>query len=222
MGQPVEDVEILESTVMGEGGFARLRRCMVRNLREDGSRSDPYLLDILERPVGADAVVVLAHDRLDDGTVRVLLRRGLRPVPRLGRSGEPTREGEVPDLMQLEAVAGILEADDRGEEGLHARAAEELLEEAGLRVPPTDVVSLGPPVFNSLGIMAERIYFCAVPAPLEELEDPEGDGTPLEEGSAPELYTMEQALALCERGEIQDAKTELALRRLALRLWASD
>ncbi len=218
MPQSVKEVEILESSLMGDGGFARLRRCTVRNLREDGSQSELYPLDILERPVGADAVAVVAYESLEQGRVRVLLRRGLRPVPRLGRGGHPTREGEIPDLMHLEVVAGILEEEDIGEEGLGRRASLELLEEAGLRVSPDLVEPLGPPVYNSLGIMAERIYLCAVAAGLEDLEAPEGDGTPLEEGSTPEVYWLEEALGLCANGQIQDAKTELILRRLAAQL----
>ena len=228
----IKDVQLLECEVHGCGGFARLRRCQVQNLRGDGSRSETYALDMLERPVGADAVAVLAYDPGhagvemgegiggEIGQTVVLLRRGLRPVPRLGRGGEPPREGEVPPLMHLEVVAGVLEAGDTGEEGLRQRAAEELLEEAGLRVRAEQVTRLGPPVYNSLGIMAERIYLCAAPTELDagSLEPPPGDGTPLEEGSTPELYTLAQALAMCDSGEIQDAKTELVLRRLAAKL----
>lgn len=213
----VKDVEVQECSLHGEGGFARLRRCTVQNLREDGSRSQPYALDMLERPVGADAVAVLAY-QLGQGPgrpVRVLLRRGLRPVPRLGRAGEPLREGEVPPINFLEVVAGVLEAGDMGEAGLRHRAAEELLEEAGLRVSSDQVTRLGPPVYNALGIMAERIYLCAAPARLDDLEPPPGDGTPLEEGSVPEVYTLAEALEMCAAGGIQDAKTELVLRRLA-------
>jgi len=211
----VTDLEVLHCELHADGGFVRLRRCRVRNVREDGSRSAEYRLDMLERPVGADAVLALAYQAAEEGGHRVLLRRGLRPVPRLGRAGEPTREGEIPPLTHLEVVAGVLEAHDQGEQGLRRRAAEELLEEAGLRVEPGEVTVLGPPVYNSLGIMAERIYFCAVEADLDRLEPPPGDGTPLEEGSTPELYGLGEALEMCGRGEIQDGKTELALRRLA-------
>ena len=214
----VTDLEVIGCDVHADGGFARLRRCSVRNVREDGSRSEVYRLDMLERPVGADAVLVLAHQQREGGGHRVLLRRGLRPAPRLGRAGEATREGEIPPLMNLEVVAGVLEAHDQGDEGLRRRAAEELLEEAGLRVEPAAVHPLGPPVYNSLGIMAERLYFCAVEADLTRLEPPPGDGTPLEEGSTPEVYSLREALSMCERGEIQDGKTELALRRLAARV----
>jgi ADP-ribose pyrophosphatase len=207
------DVEILRSQVFGDGGFARLRRFEVRNVREDGSRSAAYHLDAVERPAGADAVVVLAYEGERDA--RVLLRRGLRPVARWGRSGQPTREGTVPPLFMLEAVAGVLEPGDVGDAGLRRRAAAELREETGLAVSPEEVKPLGPPVFISLGLMAERLYFCRVEVPLRLTAKAAGDGTLLEEGGAAEVYALGEALELCRTGRIEDAKTEVALRRLA-------
>jgi ADP-ribose pyrophosphatase len=48
----------------------------------------------------------------------------------------------------------------------------------------------------------------------------EGDGSPLEEGAVLEWRELASAIAACEAGEIEDAKTELAFRRLAARLAA--
>jgi ADP-ribose pyrophosphatase len=219
----VIDVEILESELLGDGGFVRLRRCVARNVHEDGSRSPRYALDLVERPRGIDAVTVLAYERspaLSGGggrrPVRVLLHRGLRPAPRLGRAGEPPREGTLPPLEHVEAVAGLLEAGvDPGEEGLRRRAAEELLEETGLRVDPGAVAPLGPPALGIAGLMAEKIYFAGVETDLGELVDPRGDGSLLEEGSSALVLDLEEALSRCRSGEIADAKTEVALRRLA-------
>ena len=103
--------------------------------------------------------------------------------------------------------------------GLRHRAALELLEEVGLRVTPERIEPLGPPVFLSPGLSAERIYYCCVEAPLGALEPAEGDGSLLEEGGEAVLYDdLEQAVAACRAGEIMDAKTELGLRRLEERL----
>ncbi len=46
----------------------------------------------------------------------------------------------------------------------------------------------------------------------------EGDGSPLEEGAVLEWRELGAAIAACEAGEIEDAKSELAFRRLAARL----
>lgn len=213
----VIDVEVGDCQLFGEGGFAQLRRCRATNVRQDGSRSSPYLLDLVEREIGADAVAVLPYEAVPGaGTnaVRVLIRRGLRPAPRLARAGQPTREGTPPPIDHLELVAGILEQGDEGDHGLRQRAAAELAEEAGLRIDPARVEMLGPPVFLSPGLTAERIYLCCVSTSLDDLTPPTGDGSQLEEGSEAVIYGLGDALRECARGTIQDAKTELALRRL--------
>ena len=50
---------------------------------------------------------------------------------------------------------------------------------------------------------------------------PVGDGSPMEEGSSQAFVPLLLAIDLCERGEIEDAKTELLLRRLLHRLRAA-
>jgi ADP-ribose pyrophosphatase len=213
----VVDVEVEDCELFGRGGFAQLRRCRAVNIRRDGSRSGPYILDLVEREIGADAVAVLPYE-VSAGGVRVLIRRGLRPALRLARAGEPTREAARPPIDHLELVAGILERDDEGNDGLRLRAAAELAEEAGLRVDPARVEMLGPPFFLSPGLTAERIYLCCVSTPLGDLSPPKGDGSRLEEGGEAVIYTLQQALDECASGVIQDAKTEVALRRLEQQL----
>lgn len=217
MSQHIIDLEILGSQLHGEGGFSRLRRVQVRNVRADGSRSATYSLDMVERPGRADAVTVIAYEPAGDlEQTRVLLRRGLRPVARLGRAGQPTRDGVEPPLDHVETVAGILEPDDDGEDGLRRRAAAELREEAGIVVAAAEVRLLGPPVQISVGIMAERLYFCCVATRLPvQPADGAGDGSPLEEGSEGLVLSLGEALRRCRAGDIRDGKTELALRRLA-------
>jgi ADP-ribose pyrophosphatase len=69
--------------------------------------------------------------------------------------------------------------------------------------------------------MAEQIWFCEVEAPLDaRARELAGDGSCLEEGGAALVLPLAEALARCRRGEIADAKTEVALRRLAERLAA--
>jgi ADP-ribose pyrophosphatase len=202
-----------------EGGFLGVRRLHLRNVREDGSTSERYICDFLERPKGLDAVVVVCWHRGSDG-VHVLLRDGLRPTLSVGR---PRERQVIPDerayLFLTELVAGIVEVDDHGEEGLRRRAAAEVLEEAGYVVDPARIEMLGRGVFPSPGAMAEKFWLTAV-----EIADPAaqvplaGDGSPMEEGASVRWLPLADAIDMCVRGEIEDCKTELGLRRLRDRI----
>lgn len=198
-----------------EGGFLAIRRLRLRNLRDDGSLSPGYLCDFIARPYGLDAVVVVVWARVAGG-VQVLVRDGLRPPLHFGR--DPVRQ-VVPDgrsyLFLTELVAGILEESDRGDDGLRSRAAAEVLEEAGYRVDPAAVVRLGAGGFPSPGAMAERFFFVAVEVDPATQVALEGDGSPMEEGADTRWLPLDDAIAACVRGEIEDLKTELGLRRFA-------
>lgn len=220
----IVDIEVESDAIVGrEGGFLAIRRLRLRNRRADGSLSKTYTCDFLARPYGLDAVVVALYHRAPDG-VRVLLREALRPPLRFGRPAEDTPVPDArPYLTFTELVAGIIEREDvdRGIEGIKHRAAEEAREEAGYRVDPESVMLLGN-VFPSPGAMAEKFWLTAAevadPAAQEAVE---GDGSPMEEGGSIRWMRIDEAIAACVRGEIEDAKTELALRRLAERLGPS-
>ena len=208
-----------DGTVGREGGFLAVRRLRLRNVRDDGTRSRTYVCDFLVRPKGVDAVVVAVYHRSAAGT-QVLLREGLRPVLANGR--EPATL-PIPDarpyLTFTEVVAGIIEADDRGEDGVRRRAAIEVEEESGFTVSADDVVFLGAGSFPSPGSMPEKFWLTAVEVPGPHAQRPaEGDGSPMEEGSAIRWMDLDEAIAACVDGHIEDVKTELALRRLKDRL----
>jgi ADP-ribose pyrophosphatase len=212
-------VEIVSDEVVGRvGGFLAIRRLHVVNVRPDGSRSAPYLCDFIVRPKGIDAVVVAVYAR-KDGRVRVLLRDGLRLPLHVGR---PEGEPPIPDrqgyLFFREVVAGIVEHDDRGEDGLRRRAALEVAEEAGFHVAPAAVELLGAGTFPSPGAMAEKFWLACVEVDPEAAVTAEGDGSPMEEGARIEWLDLDEAILACVRGDIEDAKTEIVLRRLADRL----
>jgi ADP-ribose pyrophosphatase len=120
-----------------------------------------------------------------------------------------------PNLLLTEVVAGIVEAGDRGEEGIRRRAALEVAEEAGYRVSAADIAFLGASTFPVPGTMAEKWWLTAV-----EVRDPAdqigctGDGSPMEEGAVTSWMEIDQAIAACVAGAVEDAKTELILRRL--------
>jgi ADP-ribose pyrophosphatase len=212
----VESLHIDNDRVVGkEGGFVAIRRLDMRNRRTDGSLSEPYLCDFIVRPFGVDAVVVAVFHRHDD-QVSVLVREQLRPAMALGRRAE---KPPIPDakeyLFFTELVAGIIETDDVGEAGLRRRAALEVHEEAGYRVGDEDVILLGAGTFPSPGLLTEKFWLTAVP-----IEDPAaqeslpGDGSPLEEGASTRWIELDEAIAACTRGDIEDLKTEVTLRRL--------
>ena len=200
--------------LLADGGFLKLRRLRMRNQRDDGSLSEQYCCDSMVRPYGQDAVVVAVYAR-DEHGIQVLLRDGLRPPVTLGRSpaAAPLPE-DPPGLFLTELVAGIIEATDRGEAGLRARAAAEVLEEAGFVVDPARVMLLGAGMFASPGTLVEKDYFTAVEVDPQTQQPLDGDGSPMEEGATTRWLPLDAAIDACVRGDIVDLKTEAGLRRL--------
>jgi ADP-ribose pyrophosphatase len=219
----VEDIEILEdytARARCDEGFLHLRRYRARNRREDGTFSRVYPIDLIDRPT-LDAVAVCAWSRGPDG-VLVLTRSGLRPAA-LFRRGKAAALPEPEYLLVEEIVAGVLEPGERGVDALRRRAAAELHEEAGLALPEQRFEPLGGPFFMLPGIASEKIHLFAVEVPAADRArasaPPDvGDGSPLEEGATLRWRPLAQAIDACERGEIEDAKSELAFRRLAARV----
>ena len=199
-----KDLEVLHEEKVGEGGYLVIRRLRLRVVLSDGSRTREGKWDFVERPAGLDAVV-LALYRRRNGEVEVLLRSGTRVPLILGRP-EPR-----PKFLFPELVAGIVEPND----AIARRAADEAMEEAGVRVPATSVATLGPPMFPTPGMCPEQFHFvCCEVAADARASPPAGDGSPFEEGAELEWVGLEEALERCRRGEIQDLKTEVGLRRL--------
>ena len=200
----IDDIEVVGDERVGHGGYLLLRRMRMRMLLSDGSRTPVGTWDYVERPSGLDAVVIALWRRGEGGRVEVLLRSGLRVPVRFGRPHEPPRE-HFPEL-----VAGILEPGDEP----RRRAADEALEEAGLRISPEAVEPLGPASFPTPGMCAEMFHFVACEVPSGKAGTPHGDGSPFEEGAVLEWVELGEALRRCSQGEIQDMKTEVGLRRL--------
>jgi ADP-ribose pyrophosphatase len=214
MTSDVVGFEVVSDERVGQGGFLVLRRLRLRVVRTDGSKSGEGLYDFVERPFGLDAVVLALWHRAKDGRARVLLRDGLR-VPLV--FGRPQSPGELNRLGEL--VAGILEVGEDDFAALQKRAAAEALEEAGVEVVPSEVERLGPPLYPTPGMCAEKFHLCACHvAHPERACRPAGDGSPFEEGARLRWVDLDEALAACRRGEIEDMKTELGLRRLYERL----
>jgi ADP-ribose pyrophosphatase len=180
-----------------------LRRLELAARYPDGTVSAPFLYDMTTRAC-IDAVVIAAHFERQ-GRLHVYLRSAIRPPCTL-RAVPPAHDG-----LLWELPAGLIEP---GEDPA-ACAARELGEELGFDVDPGALVPLGPWTFPAPGIIAERHLYYRVAV------DPATRGTPTEDGSALEraaeilAVPLSDALEHCRSGAIRDAKTELALRRLA-------
>jgi ADP-ribose pyrophosphatase len=219
----IEVVEDYTARARCDEGFLRLKRFRARNRRADGSASREYPVDVIDRPT-LDAVAVCLWARTPGG-IEILTRRGLRPAAYFRRGRTPVLP-EPEYLLVEELVAGVLEPGEVGEDALRRRGAAEVREETGLDVDPARLVTLVGPFFPLPGIVSEKIHLLAaeIARPLgpDRWSAPEeGDGSPMEEGAVLAWRELHAAIAACERGEIEDAKTELALRRLAARLGAT-
>jgi ADP-ribose pyrophosphatase len=195
-------------------GFLRLRRVLLRVLFADGTSSEPFEYDTIDRG-RLDAVVVAAHYRDADGRRQVILRSALRP-PVAMRARETSPVVEKASLGALwELPAGLVEADERSAEGLRRCAARELSEEIGAEVAPEALRELGPSAFPAPGVIGERHFFFHVEIDPTRLRVPSEDGSALEKHAAVVSVDLAHAIHLTRTGAIEDEKTELALRRLA-------
>jgi ADP-ribose pyrophosphatase len=188
-------------------GFLSLKRydLFLETETEEGkpSRSARFRYDLVDRRA-LDAAVMAAH-YIEGGTTFVYLRSAVRPPIAL-------REGMTKsDSVLWELPAGLIEP---GEEPA-AAAARELEEELGFSEKPGSMELLGPWAFPAPGFIGEVHWYFHVEVDPKTRKEPAGDGSPLENGARIVSVPLEEALAACQAGEIRDAKTELALRRLA-------
>lgn len=215
---PTITVEVLDDHTASsrpDVGFLRVRRLSLRNRYDDGAESAVYRYDVIERDA-MDAVVLLLHASGEREPL-VCVRSSLRPP--LGfraKYGVPLDAGAEPVIWEI--PAGLVEADEQGEAGLARCAARETLEETGLALEPSAFTRLGPGVFLSPGVLAEKIYFLAAQVDPASRGVPTEDGSPVEERADVRFVPLSAALEACADGRIADSKTELGLRRLAERL----
>jgi ADP-ribose pyrophosphatase len=207
-------LEMIEDLTPDTGnGFMRLVRRKLRAHYPDGTVSAPFVYDEADRNA-IDAVVVVPHFVTLSGERRVYLRSSVRPAIYFrSRSRDPI---PLPDRKGSlwEVPAGLIEADEQTPDGLRNAAARELLEETGFDVPADALEMLGPATFPSPGIISERHFFFAAHVDPEKKQEPSLDGSALEKFGAVVDVSLDRALAWCRQGELDDAKTELALRRL--------
>ncbi|HEY1695493.1 MAG TPA: NUDIX domain-containing protein [Polyangiaceae bacterium] len=190
-------------TARATGGFLDVRRLDLVARYPDGSESAPFPYDVAARKA-LDAVVIAAC-YVEAGVRHVYLRSAVRPPCAL-RPVPPVHDGSLWELP-----AGLVEP---GEDPATA-AARELGEELGFAATPAQMRPLGPWTFPSPGMIGERHLFFAVDVAPAARTRPTEDGSALERAAAIVPLPLDEALAHCRIGAIPDAKTELALRRLA-------
>jgi ADP-ribose pyrophosphatase len=208
---PLIRLELLEDLSPEQpAGFLTLVRRRYRAEYPDGAISRPFVYDTVDRRA-LDAVVIAAHYRAK-GQTHVYLRSAVRP-PLLLRTAHPV--ADPPAAVLWELPAGLVDPDERDTvAGVREAARRELGEELGFFVTTERLEPLGPSVFPAPGMVGERHFFFRVEIDPSEREKPTLDGSPLERAGVVTDLPLEEALELCRRGEIQDSKTELALRRL--------
>src|SRR5439155_1356235 len=119
---------------------------------------------------------------------------GGRPAEdRLGDLRSDVKPVAVEEIEVVEDFSSTGRCDEGGEEGLRRRAAEEAREEAGLALDPASIELLGAPFFVAPGIVSEKIFLTAADATGVAQREPEGDGSPLEEGCKTRWLPIEQA-----------------------------
>jgi ADP-ribose pyrophosphatase len=212
----LKDIEVVEEET-GEPAppFVQLRRLQLRHRYNDDMYSQTYTFDVIEGRF-ADAVAIVLYHIDGEKKVWVGLRRGVRPSIYL-RKNNPAKAflDAGPRLTYLELVAGGIEYEDLDSIGINGRAALEVKEEAGYEVKAKELISLGGGSFICPGFGMEKIHYRAVKVDPREGVEAEGDGHPLEEVGDFEFHELSQAISWCRSGEIEDAKTEIGLYRLA-------
>ena len=195
-------------------GFLRLVRRQLVAVDAQGRVSAPFVYDEVDRKA-LDAVVIAAHYVDAAGVRRVFLRSAARP-PVLLR--EPSRNARA-DYARVnglwELPAGLVEPDELSEQGIVRCAQRELLEELGFDVPLARLRPLGPSTFPCPGVIGERHYYFHVAVDPAQRREPTLDGSAIERLGAIIEVALNDALMWCREGCLEDAKTELGLRRLA-------
>lgn len=201
-GSRVKILELVEDYSFNN--LFRVIRARLQHQRFDGCMSEEITRINFER---GDSVGVLLYDPGEDAVV--LVRQFRYPVY-ASIDPEGIKEGDTQQAWLLEVVAGIIDPDHNAVE----IASKEILEEAGY-VVREDLRPIAT-IFPSPGGSSERIFlFLGLVDKGDRLNS--GGGLPsLGEDIRVESLPFQEAMTMIDRGEINDAKTIVALQHLAL------
>jgi len=212
-------VDVLDdrsSSTASDRGFLTIQRLTLRVTFDDGTRSEPFAYDIVERRA-LDAVLMVLYAPRGGAPLDpwVCLRTALRPPVAL--RARRTIPVPIPDARAdaviWELPAGLIEVGDTGDVGIRATASRETAEETGYDVAPERFVPLGVPVYLSPGLIGEKVHVVCASVDRNARTEAHSHEV-VEHASRVEWCTLSDALDRAERGVIEDCKTELALRRL--------
>lgn len=198
----------------GASGFLRLRRRRYRAHYPDGSASEPFEYDEVDRRA-IDAAVMLAHYEDARGVPYVYLRSCVRPPVAMRDKARSPLHDEHDHGGLWELPAGLVEPGEQTPDGVVVTAQRELLEELGFEVATSELRPLGHSTFPAPGVVSERQFYFHVAVDPNQRRAPELDGSPLERFGEVIDVTLADALGWCADGSIEDAKTEIGLRRFA-------
>jgi ADP-ribose pyrophosphatase len=217
---PMVEVRVEEDRSDSTRGFL-WRRSRLIEIRSHGASLGSLVYDEVDR-AAIDAVVVVPYFEAPGPsapgvTTWVVLRSAVRPpvtlrdetrspLPESGRAGF----WEVP--------AGLIEADEASDGGIRRAALRELFEETGFVTTVDAMCELGPPTYPAPGVLAERHFFFKVRVDPAAGQNPPLDGSPLEAAGEVIAVPLAVALEAAREGRLADAKTEIAVRRLAEQL----
>lgn len=199
---PSVELALVREQLVNADGFLRIRKVELI-AKHEGTSSSPFRYEVLDR-TALDASIIVAHHEVE-GEVHVWLLSSVRP-PLALRPIEPALSAVLWELP-----AGLVERGEHPRDG----ARRELEEELGFTVRAEELEPLGGYTAPAPGFVGELHHMFHVRVDPRTRREPSGDGSVLESYSRIVSLSLARALEACRLGEIRDAKTELALRRLA-------
>jgi hypothetical protein len=207
----VRDFQIQEHKFLGLG------TAQVENCYQNGRKSKPYPVEFVVKKVGCDSVAILLFF-IDGGKIYVGLIETVKPVLYM-RSRLPLPKNDMKRYVSFTGIiaGGLENLDGEGNSAINRRAAEEVMQEGGFSIRAEDLIDLGH-YFTSPGYAVEKMYVRAYELKEFTHEQIKGDGTSFEEGMQIKFKSIHEVMRMLDDGLIEDAKTEIALRRLCTKL----
>ncbi len=182
------------------------------NIYTDNSESREYNIEFFNRK-GFDCVAVIPYF-IKDSKVFVGILKAFRPPLYFRKDYNlPYKDSRVYNYV-YEAVAGSLETEDKGYDGLLNRVVSELEEETGFIVERQNIFSLGGSFFPSHGQSTEKIHLFAADISNAKTIEAKGDGSVNEELNKIVFFEINELSDMCFKGVVEDPKIEIGIERL--------